>query len=277
MVLIVILLVVLGIRMLRERPTAVKDNAIFLESGSGGSMSAGYEGDDRNNSPGPVLHQTQSRDEAGYKSGGSNEKPVVLSRPAGVEGHAGDDRQGQTSSSGRRGESRNVNAEVPRYDTRRSSLNDRGEASWKNTGESPAGTDTPVTGPIDLNRADSAELEALPGIGPVLSVRIIKYRYLLGYYYTPDQLADVYGLDGQVIEMNRHRFICDTGLLRKIYINSASYSDLLRHPYIGERQVEAIMSHRQLYGPLKGIPDLIANRIFTAEEMSRLKPYLDFR
>jgi DNA uptake protein ComE-like DNA-binding protein len=77
--------------------------------------------------------------------------------------------------------------------------------------------------------------------------------------------------------MNRHRFICDTGLLRKIYINSASYSDLLRHPYIEERQVEAIMSHRQLYGPLTGIPDLIANRIFTTEEMSRLRPYLEFR
>ncbi len=135
----------------------------------------------------------------------------------------------------------------------------------------------PVTGLIDLNSADSAKLEALPGIGPVLSVRIIKYRYLLGYYYTPDQLADVYGLDEEVIEMNRHRFICDTGLLRKIYINSASYSDLLRHPYIGERQVEAIISHRQLYGPLAGRSDLITNRIFTPEEMSRLRPYLEFR
>ncbi len=33
---------------------------------------------------------------------------------------------------------------------------------------------------IELNSSDSASLETLPGIGPVLSARIIKYRNLLG-------------------------------------------------------------------------------------------------
>ncbi|HDZ41713.1 MAG TPA: hypothetical protein ENH59_08560 [Bacteroidetes bacterium] len=130
---------------------------------------------------------------------------------------------------------------------------------------------------LDLNRADSAELEALPGIGPVLAVRIIKYRYLLGYFHSVDQLYDVYGLNENVIEMNRHIFTCDTGMIRKIYINSASYSDLLRHPYINQPQVEAIVSYRRLSGPVTGISDLIRNRIFSDTELKRLEPYLEFK
>ena len=130
---------------------------------------------------------------------------------------------------------------------------------------------------IDINRADSAELEALPGIGPVLSVRIIKYRLLLGYFYSIEQLNDVYGLDEDVIEMNRHRFSCDTGIIRKIPINSASYTDLLRHPYVNKSQVESIISYRQLSGSFTRFSDLVQNRIFSIDELNRLKPYLELR
>jgi len=130
---------------------------------------------------------------------------------------------------------------------------------------------------IDINRADSAELEALPGIGPVLSVRIIKYRLLLGYFYSIEQLNDVYGLDKDVIEMNRHRFSCDTSIIRKIPINSASYTDLLRHPYVNKSQVESIISYRQLSGSVTSFSDLVQNRIFSIGELNRLKPYLELR
>ena len=131
--------------------------------------------------------------------------------------------------------------------------------------------------PIDINRADSATLEALPGIGPVLSVRIIKYRYLLGYYYRIDQLNDVYGLDEGVIEMNRYRFTCDSTMVRKININTAAYPDLLRHPYINRSQVEAIISYRRLSGSFTDISELIRNRIFNSDELIRLEPYLELK
>ncbi len=130
---------------------------------------------------------------------------------------------------------------------------------------------------IDINRADSAELEALPGIGPVLSVRIIKYRHLLGYYHEIDQLNDVYGLDSSVIEMNRQRFKCDSTLVRKININTATYRDLLRHPYINRSQVEAIIAYRRLSGSFNDISELTSNRIFTPDELIRLRPYLELK
>ena len=128
---------------------------------------------------------------------------------------------------------------------------------------------------VDINTADSAELEALPGIGPILSARIIKYRNLIGYFYGIDQLNEVYGLDREVIDMNRNRFKCDSSLVRKININSAAYADLLRHPYINRSHVEAIINFRRLSGSFTDIAELKRNRIFSSNELLRLRPYIE--
>ncbi len=129
---------------------------------------------------------------------------------------------------------------------------------------------------LDINHADSADFEKLAGIGPVLAGRIVRYRNLLGYFSGPTQLSEVYGLSQEVIDMHFSRFKCDSLLLRKININRASYSELLRHPYISRVQVEAIISYRRLSGSVTGMQELIRNRIFKRAEAERLKPYIEF-
>jgi competence protein ComEA len=63
---------------------------------------------------------------------------------------------------------------------------------------SPVGGDaTPAGGSggrVDLNRATAADLDALPGIGPVLAQRIIDYRDAHGPFRNIDQLDDVPGI-----------------------------------------------------------------------------------
>ena len=46
---------------------------------------------------------------------------------------------------------------------------------------------------VELNSADSLELLGLKGIGPVFASRILKYRNLLGGFYSVSQLLEVYG------------------------------------------------------------------------------------
>lgn len=53
-----------------------------------------------------------------------------------------------------------------------------------------------VDNPLDLNRATLAQLDTLPGIGPVTSQRIIDYRKKVGRINSVDELKKISGLGG---------------------------------------------------------------------------------
>ncbi|GAC1523097.1 MAG: hypothetical protein NVS2B3_18880 [Vulcanimicrobiaceae bacterium] len=52
----------------------------------------------------------------------------------------------------------------------------------------------PATSALDLNRATTSELEALPGIGPALAERIVAMRAQTGPFASTDDLLDVGGM-----------------------------------------------------------------------------------
>lgn len=60
-------------------------------------------------------------------------------------------------------------------------------------------TPTPQ-GPIDVNSASAAELEALPGVGPVLAQRIVAYRDEHGPFATLDALDAVQGVSARMVD-----------------------------------------------------------------------------
>lgn len=54
--------------------------------------------------------------------------------------------------------------------------------------------------PLDINRASIAQLDTLPGIGPVTAQRIIDYRTKVGRINTVDELKKISGLGGAKFE-----------------------------------------------------------------------------
>lgn len=58
----------------------------------------------------------------------------------------------------------------------------------------------PPESPININTADSAELQTLPGIGEVLAQRIIDYRMQFGHFESIQQLTNVEGIGEKTIE-----------------------------------------------------------------------------
>ena len=129
---------------------------------------------------------------------------------------------------------------------------------------------------LNLNICDSASLVALPGIGPVLSSRIIKYRNLIGGYVSVDQLKEVYGLPEETFEMISARVEADSLTIREIRINEWDYRQLIRHPYFERSEVSAILKYRELNGRISGIREMIENNLVSVETAKRIRPYLEF-
>jgi DNA uptake protein ComE-like DNA-binding protein len=131
--------------------------------------------------------------------------------------------------------------------------------------------------PMDINRCDSAALVTLPGIGPVLSARIIKYRKLLGGFASVEQLREVYGLPEETFELIEGRLYADSSGLRRIKVNSAGYRELSQIHYLEKYDISAILKYRELTGRINSIEELKENKILTQEKAGKVEPYLDFR
>lgn len=54
-------------------------------------------------------------------------------------------------------------------------------------------------GPVDVNQADAAELDTLPGVGPVLAQRIVEHREQVGPFSSVDDLLAVSGIGPAVL------------------------------------------------------------------------------
>ncbi|CAG0974687.1 hypothetical protein FLAV_01430 [Flavobacteriales bacterium] len=128
---------------------------------------------------------------------------------------------------------------------------------------------------LNLNTADSAELNTLKGIGPVLAARIIKRRNELGGYINKNQLSEIYGLKPEVItQIESFVYIDHLFSPNKININTATYEVLKKHPYINHALANAIVSYRQQHGNYKKIEDVRKIHLVTAELYSKIAPYI---
>jgi DNA uptake protein ComE-like DNA-binding protein len=126
---------------------------------------------------------------------------------------------------------------------------------------------------LDLNSADSIELELLPGIGDKLSKRIVKYRDLLGGFYSVAQLKEVYGLNEETIQLIAPRLTIDLSKIKKIDWNFADAFELSKHPYLRNNLSKQIVKFRSKYGSFSNLEILRDSMILNIAEYNRLKPY----
>jgi DNA uptake protein ComE-like DNA-binding protein len=116
----------------------------------------------------------------------------------------------------------------------------------------------------------------LPGIGPVLSGRIIRFRNLLGGYASTEQLQEVYGLSPETYNMIKDRVTADTTLIDKIDVNTADFRRFSRLPYFERQEINDMLRYRNTNGQIGNINELIENSILTEEKAAKVKPYLSF-
>ncbi len=130
---------------------------------------------------------------------------------------------------------------------------------------------------VELNKADSAEMLKLNGVGPVFANRILKYRDRLGGFHTTGQLLEVYNFPLETYRNIMPGITVDTLLIKKIRLNFAEFPELIRHPYLSKQQVEAILKYRQRNGAFNEIVQIKTNGLVDSETFSRIQPYLTCR
>lgn len=130
--------------------------------------------------------------------------------------------------------------------------------------------------PIDINSADSVLLCEVSGIGSKSAQHILRYRELLGGYYSVEQISELKVVTDENFQRILPQIWCDSAKIKKININFASPKGLEVHPYLTDRMLRRIINHRELKGGWSSIEEMIEDNIFSSEEAERIAPYLDF-
>lgn len=128
---------------------------------------------------------------------------------------------------------------------------------------------------VELNSVDSAGLLPLPGIGPAYAKRILKYRSLLGGYYSTEQLREVYGFTDSLFQIIKGYVKVDASLVTKIDLNTEDFKKLNAHPYISYEETKTIFNYRRKNGAITKLEHL---KICIPDEklIEKLIPYLSF-
>ena len=130
--------------------------------------------------------------------------------------------------------------------------------------------------PININTADSSLLLPLPGIGPVLAGRIIKYRNLLGGFIRIGQLHEVYGLKPETFKIISNRLIIDTTAISTMDLNTLKFGDILRHPYLELADVKKLVNFREFNGGIHSMDEIHEHGLLPDSTLDKISPYLDF-
>lgn len=93
---------------------------------------------------------------------------------------------------------------------------------------------------VELNSADSAALDALPGIGPYYARQILAYRERLGFYADISQLLDIRGMDTARLNRLSGRLYIAPESLRPLDLYTLPVDSMAAHPYIGPYAAKGI-------------------------------------
>lgn len=124
---------------------------------------------------------------------------------------------------------------------------------------------------LDINKADSASFDDLPGIGPYYAAKMVEYRQRLGGYSYPEQLMDIHRFDREKYDGLSDLISCSPPK-DSFALWSLPAEALSKHPYIRSLAVaRGIVLYRE-NNPRQSltVEGLASAGVLSGEDASRL-------
>ncbi|MDP5093079.1 MAG: helix-hairpin-helix domain-containing protein [Polaribacter sp.] len=154
------------------------------------------------------------------------------------------------------------------YQKENSSLEKFTYQNYKKTAKSDVSTN-------DLNKATSADLQYISGIGEKTAERIIQYRSKLQGFTFKEQLYEVWGLQKEIADKTLQTFtIKQKPIIKTVNINSLSFKELLRIPYMNYDLCRKIFDYKDEVAEIQQISELKNIKDFPLDIYNRLVLYL---
>lgn len=128
---------------------------------------------------------------------------------------------------------------------------------------------------LELNEADTLDLQALRGIGPSYARRIYIYGKKLGGYVKVEQLKEVYGMTDTLYNSIIPYLKLEKRNPKKLNINTSNIKQLSSHPYIDFYLAKAIIKLRIELNNYKSIYQLRQIHLLDQNTYEKLLPYLE--
>jgi competence ComEA-like helix-hairpin-helix protein len=128
---------------------------------------------------------------------------------------------------------------------------------------------------IELNSADTMQLNKLRGIGNKLSMNIIKYRTELGGFARVEQLKEVWGISNETYDMIKGNCHVNTKAIKKINLNEATFAEINVHPYLKGEIAKSIVNYRKEHHyKIDNLLQIKEIELINDELFRKIAPYL---
>ncbi len=128
---------------------------------------------------------------------------------------------------------------------------------------------------IELNSADTMQLNKLRGIGNKLSMNIVKYRTELGGFARVEQLKEVWGISIETYDMIKSNCYVNSKAIKKINLNEATLAEINVHPYLKGEIAKSIVNYRKEHHyKIDNLLQIKEIELINDELFRKIAPYL---
>ena len=129
---------------------------------------------------------------------------------------------------------------------------------------------------LELNQCDTSDIVVVPQFGSKRAQKLVEYRENLGGFYAFEQVKEIYILQNIEIEFLKKYFTLNLSLIRKTNINTATYKELITHPYIDSYLAKRIINDREKNGKFTSMEEVQKTTNAYQELIEKLRHYIEF-